>query len=154
MNSIGQGHLIQLKGETIDQSLIEADILADSKKFKIAEAMFDPWNAAAMIGRLSKERIECVEFHMRVSNFSEPMKTLDAMIREGKVVHNGSPLLRWCIGNVVAKEDANQNVFPRKSNEKLKIDLAVATIMAFAGWLVEKQKDSVYVREVRGLKFL
>lgn len=154
INSIGQGFLHTMPGETIDQEVIEKAILADAKLFKIQEAMFDPWNAAGLMSRLKGQRIECVEFHMRVSNLSEPMKTLDALVREGRLFHNGSPLMRWCIGNVVAKYDANDNVFPRKSNEKLKIDLAVAAIMALAGWLVEEKQGSVYEREARGIRFL
>ncbi|MNG37487.1 Phage Terminase [compost metagenome] len=70
-------------------------------------------------------------------------------MRQGKVRHNGSPLLRWCLGNVVAKEDHNGNVFPRKSHEKLKIDPIVAILMAMAGWIQDEQVDSVY--ESRGI---
>jgi phage terminase large subunit-like protein len=101
---------------------------------------------------MAADRIEMVEFRMSTGNLSEPMKKLDALIREGKIVHNGSPLVRWCLGNVVAKHDANDNVFPRKEHVDNKIDPIVAIIMALAGWVNEEEKGSVY--ETRSIRFL
>ncbi len=73
-------------------------------------------------------------------------------MREGKIRHNGSPLLRWCLGNVVAKEDHNGNVFPRKSHSKLKIDPIIAVLMALALHLQDTAVESVY--EKRGVRML
>ena len=56
------------------------------------------------------------------------------------------------MSNTVAKEDHNQNVFPRKSSEKLKIDLAVALIMAFGGGITKPEEKSIY--EERGILIL
>lgn len=92
------------------------------------------------------------EFRMTTANLSEATKTLDALIRQGKIRHNGSPLTRWCLGNVVAKEDPAGNVFPKKSSDKLKIDPIVALIMALAAWMNEEETESVY--ENRGVIFL
>ena len=89
---------------------------------------------------------------MTTGNLSEPMKMLDALIREGKFRHNGDPILRWCLGNVVAKADHNDNVFPRKSHEALKIDVAVALIMALAGWIQNDSEGSIY--EEQGMRVL
>jgi phage terminase large subunit-like protein len=80
------------------------------------------------------------------------MKKFDALMRAGKIRHNGSPLFRWCLGNVVAKEDHNGNVFPRKSHSKLKIDPVVAALMSLAGWLQTEEVESVY--ETRGIRTL
>lgn len=154
VNSISQGYLIQMPGETVDQDIIRDSIIGDMKKFRLEQAMFDSWNAASLMGQLQKQRLEVLEFRMNTQNMSEPMKALDALIREGKIVHNGSPLLRWCMGNVVAKVDANDNVYPRKTHERLKIDISVALIMALAGWVLETKERSVYERESRGLRVL
>jgi Phage terminase-like protein, large subunit len=89
-------------------------------------------------------KIEMVKFAMNTANLSEPMKKLDSLMREGKIRHNGSPLLRWCLGNVVAKEDANSNVYPRKSHVRLKIDPIIAVLMALAMWIQDDSVDSIY----------
>ncbi len=145
---VAKGYLIATKGDAINNNFIREDIEAQSKRFRIQEAGYDAWNATEMAQNLSN-KIEMVKIAMNVANFSEPMKKLDSLMREGKLVHNGSPLLRWCLGNVVAKEDHNSNVFPRKSHVKLKIDPIVAAMMALALWLQNNEKDSVY--EDRGI---
>jgi len=137
-------------GEAINYEFIEKEILADAKKFRIDSVHYDPWSGTQIAQNLMKNRINMVEFKMNTANFSEPMKSLDALIRQGKIRHNGGELLRYCMANVVAKEDHNQNVFPRKSSDKLKIDLAISLIMAIAGWLVKQETASVY--ESRGIR--
>ena len=113
--------------------------------------MYDPWNATETAQKVA-EKIEMVKVPMNTANLSEPLKRFDAAIRDGKLRHNGSKLLRWCIGNVVAKEDHNGNVFPRKSHEKLKIDPVVALVLAFVGWVASDEETSVY--QERGLRIL
>lgn len=145
--------LFVTEGSAIDYDRFEREIIEDSKKFRIDSCFFDPWNATQISQNLTKQKINMVEFPQRVSTMSEPMKSLEALIREKKIKHNGGPLLDFCMANVVAKVDGNENVFPTKTSEKLKIDLAVATIMAIAGWLVRDIKErSVY--EKRGLRVL
>ncbi len=151
-NSIAQGHLFATPGEAIDYSMLEDVVKEDSKKFKITEIPYDPWSATSFAQNLEKFRMNMVEFRFVTANLSEPTKNLDAMIRQGKIRHNGSPLLRWAFGNIVCKEDAAGNVFPKKSHEKLKIDPAIALIMAVACWLQHDQKESVYAE--RGVRIL
>jgi phage terminase large subunit-like protein len=146
---IGRGFLIKTPGAAINYDHIQKDAEELAKEYRVIECLYDPWNATETAQRLSN-KMEMVKFAMNVGNFSEPMKKLDAAIREGKVRHNGSPLLRWCLGNVVAKEDHNGNVFPRKSHEKLKIDPIVAFLMAIGGWIQDTDEDSVY--ETTGIR--
>jgi phage terminase large subunit-like protein len=141
---IEKGFLIKTPGEAIHYPQIQKDILELSKKFNTLAVHYDPWNATQIAQQLADERVNMVEFRMNTANLSEPTKLLDALIKQGKFRHNGSPLLKWCLSNVVCKEDAASNVFPRKSHDKLKIDMAIALIMALAGWIQDKHKDSVY----------
>jgi phage terminase large subunit-like protein len=149
---VAEGHLLKTPGEAIYYPKLREDFVSYSKKFKISSALYDPWNATSFAQECANDRINMVEFRMNTANLSEATKFLDALIRQGKVVHNGSPLLRWTLSNVVAREDAAGNVFPKKSNEKLKIDPIIATIMAIASWTQEENKDSVY--ETRGIRTL
>jgi phage terminase large subunit-like protein len=151
-NAIAKGELIATQGEAIHYPKLEQDFLALSKEINIISGLFDPWNAISFGQNMVKERIDMKEFRMTTANLSEATKTLDALIRQGRIKHNGSELIRWCLSNVVAKEDAAGNVFPKKSSDKLKIDPIVALIMALAAWMQEDQEDSVY--ETRGPIFL
>ncbi len=147
---IARGHLIQTKGEAIHYPQIEKEILESSKIFRIQEILYDPWSATGFAQNLAAERLNLVEFKQNTSNLSEPTKTMDALIRQGKIRHNGSPLLRWAFANIVCKYDAADNVFPRKTHERLKIDPAIALIMSLASWTQKEKKVSVY--ESRGIK--
>lgn len=149
---VEQGWLNAMPGEVIDFETIQNQIIEDAKKYNAIGIHADPWSANETLQKLVKARLEAYDFRMNTGNMSEPMKKLDALIREKRIRHNGSPLLRWCLGNVVAKEDANGNVFPRKEHERLKIDLIVAAIMALAGHIKDEEKLSVY--EDRGMRFI
>ncbi len=43
-----------------------------------------------------------IEVRPTVLNFSEPMKTLEALVLQKKLVHDGDPVLAWMASNVVA----------------------------------------------------
>lgn len=148
---VAKNFLIKTPGAAINYEFIQKEAEDFSKDYRVIECLYDAWNATETAQRLSS-KIEMVKIAMNVANFSEPMKKLDAEIRKGNVEHNGSPLLRWCLGNVVAKEDHNGNVFPRKSHEKLKIDPIVAILMAMAGWIADDKEESVY--ESQGIRTL
>ena len=148
-NCIASKHLIKLPGEVVDQDVFKKQILEDRKKFSIEDTLFDPWNTLKLMGEVEKERIPVTQFRMNVANLSEPTKKLDELIRKKKIRHNNSPLLRWCLSNVVCKKDNNDNVYPKKNNERLKIDPIIAILMALASHLQDSKKTSVY--EERGI---
>jgi len=150
-NCIATGYLHKTTGAVIDYDHIRAKILQAGRDFNVLECLYDGWSATETAQKL-QDHMKMTKVAMNVGNFSEPMKKLDSLIRSGKVRHNGSPLLRWCLGNVVAKEDHNGNVFPRKSHEKRKIDPIIALIMALAGWIAAGEETSVY--ETRGIRKL
>jgi phage terminase large subunit-like protein len=148
-----EGLIITTPGKTINYEFIENRFIENSKKFRIKEAFFDSWNATEFSQRMSSQRIEMVEFRMNTANLSEPMKKLDAAIIDGNVVHDGSELMSWCLSNVVAKVDHNNNIFPRKDHENMKIDPIVASIMAIAGW-VNEDGDGSSIYNTREMVFI
>ena len=138
-----------MTGEVNNFGKIQNLLIKDASRFKITALHADPWSANETIQKLSQEGLNAVEFRMNTANLSEPMKKVDALMREGKIHHNGSSMLKWVFGNVVAKEDHNSNYYPRKENESSKIDPVISVIMAMAGWINEiEEEESVY--EERG----
>ena len=77
-----------------------------------------------------------IEVRPTVLNFSEPMKTLEALVLQGKLTHDGDPVLGWMASNVVAHLDAKDNIYPRKERPENKIDGIVALIMALSRVIV------------------
>ena len=124
------GWLTITDGEIIDFSIIKEDILELASLFEMKELGYDPFQATMLITSLMDEGVPVVEMRPTVLNFSEPMKDLDGLIAEQKILNNGDPVMAWMISNVVAKEDAKENVYPRKDRPENKIDGVISLLMA------------------------
>jgi len=127
------GLIVETEGDMIDFAAIEDDILG--LPVEVSELAYDPWNATYLITRLQAEGVQCVEVRATVQNFSEPMKTMEGLIRSRKIAHDGDPVFLWMLSNTVAKEDAKDNVFPRKDRPENKIDGVIAHIGALARFI-------------------
>jgi phage terminase large subunit-like protein len=125
-----EGWLTITEGEIIDFNYIKDDILEICSMFNVLELGYDPFQATMLITELMNEGVPVVELRPTVLNFSEPMKTLDGLIRASQIRHDGDPVQTWMISNVVAKADKKDNVYPNKARPENKIDGVVALLMA------------------------
>ena len=137
-----EGRLVLTDGNVTDYSVIEDDIREDARQFNVSQVYFDPWQASSIMQRLQYDNLPVQEYRQTVQNMSEPMKELEALTLQGRIHHNGDPVLTWMISNVVARLDAKENIYPKKEFPENKIDGAVALIMALGGALsLENQND-------------
>ena len=126
------GRLTVTPGNVIDFSWIEADLNDLSTRFEVQAVAFDPFQATQLSTRMLSEGLPMIEVRATVLNFSEPMKTLEALVLQKKLVHDNDPVMAWMISNVVAHLDAKDNIYPRKERAENKIDGVVALIMALS----------------------
>ena len=126
------GRLTVTPGNVIDFSWIEADLLDIASRFEVVAVAFDPFQATQLSTRMLSEGLPMIEVRPTVLNFSEPMKTLEALVLQKKLVHDGDPVLAWMASNVVAHTDVKDNIYPRKERPENKIDGIVALIMALS----------------------
>lgn len=126
------GWLTVTEGNIIDFTRILNDIIAMCSEFQVENVAYDPHQATMLVTELMREGIPCVEMRPTVLNFSEPMKTIEGLIRDQRLHHNDDPVMTWMMSNVVASTDAKDNVYPRKERAENKIDGFVALVMAFA----------------------
>ena len=129
---MGAGRLTVTPGNVIDFSWIEADLIDFVSKHSVQAVAFDPFQATQLSTRMMSEGMPMIEVRPTVLNFSEPMKTLEALVLQGKLIHDGDPVLGWMASNVVAHLDAKDNIYPRKERPENKIDGIVALIMALS----------------------
>ncbi|MCM8595177.1 MAG: terminase large subunit [Candidatus Accumulibacter sp.] len=130
------GRLTVTPGNVIDFSWIEADLIDFASRFAIQAVAFDPFQATQLSTRMIAEGLPMVEVRPTVLNFSEPMKTIEALVLQGRLVHDGDPVLTWMASNVVAHLDAKDNIYPRKERPENKIDGIVALILALSRAIV------------------
>lgn len=143
-----RGALRMCDGEQIDFDEIEEDILELCRTFKVVAVAFDPHQGPMLMTRLQKKGVPVVEFTQNAVNYTPPMREAEGCLRAGKVKHNGDPVLRWAIGNVTAREDAKQQVFPRKERRENKIDPAVAFLMALAMAMQTDKSEDAQLRQM------
>lgn len=136
-----QGDIEATPGETIDFATVEDEIRLEAPGRSIAAVVADPWQAQYLLSNLQRDNFPASEFRQTVANMSEATKTLDALMREGRIHHPGNAVLNWMIGNVVGHFDAKDNVYPRKELPANKIDGAVALIMAL-GWFIQREAEA------------
>ncbi|KVK77960.1 terminase [Burkholderia sp. MSMB1498] len=130
------GRLTVTPGNVIDFGWIEADLIEMSSRFQVQGVAFDPFQATQLSTRMLAEGLPMIELRPTVLNFSEPMKALEALVLQRRLIHDGDPVLGWMVSNVVAHLDAKDNIYPRKERPENKIDGIVALIMALSRALV------------------
>lgn len=145
--------LIETDGNVTDYAEIEKDILKFCTEFNVSAVCFDPYQATYIMTRLVEQGLPVEHYSNSVKNMSEPMKELEALIISGRIVHEADPVLDWMISNVTAKEDAKENIFPRKEFPENKIDGVVALIMALGKCIADVEEESS-VYEERGILML
>jgi len=148
-----QGHIELTPGNVTDYRYIRSRIGELSKRYKIKEIAFDPWNATHLATQLGEEDgFAMVQMRQGYVSISEPSKLLERMILSQQIRHAAHPVLRWQVSNVVLKADPAGNIKPDKQRSAERIDGVVATVMALGRAMIEVNNTSVY--ETRGLRRL
>lgn len=133
-----QGFITLTPGPVIDFEFIERDILEMHKQFSVVGVAYDEMQATYLMSRLSTyKNVNCNIVTQNIYNFSDPMKTIVSMIRDGTLHHDGNPVMTSCVANTAAKYDAKENVYPVKTfkdDPKCKIDGFLALLMAECQW--------------------
>ena len=94
---------------------------------------YDPWNSQYWVNEMDEAGFTMEKVRQGVYSLSEPMKQLEADLKNKDVIYDNNPILKWCLANTQAKVDINGNIQPSKLNSKYKrIDGAVALIIAYS----------------------
>lgn len=129
------GDLVATPGNVIDYEYIEQDILKDHGNYQLERLNYDPAFATEIMTRLAEKGVPVQEFTQYYKNFNRAITELDKLTTEGRLVHGGDPVLRWCAGNVAIKRNATGLQMFDRANSKEKIDPMVVLAMCLAGYL-------------------
>lgn len=147
---VQQGFIKATEGNSVDYQVIKEDILGLNQLYALQELGFDRWNSSQLINELMQEGINCVAVGQGYASLSAPSKHLELLLSNKELRHDGNPVLRWNMSNVMAEFDAAGNVKPSKRKSSEKIDAVFSMVMALARILVrEDTGPSVY--EKRGV---
>lgn len=138
-----EGWLTATPGNVTDYGYIEDDLKALKSAHQIMEVPYDPFQATQFATRMQEEGFPMVEVGATVRNFSEPMKALEALIMQQHIEFELDPVLMWMFGNVTARLDRKDNIFPNKERPEAKIDGVVALIMCLKAAAGYKDRGSM-----------
>lgn len=149
-----QGFLNVTDGARTDYDAIKEKILELSLKHPIVSLGADPWNAAQFLNDLQKLKIKVQEVNQNLAVLSEPTKLLESMVVDGKLNHDGNPILTWNVKNAAALRDGNDNVRLQKNKSRGRIDGLAALVNALAVKIDPKNEVRRSIYETRGLRFV
>jgi phage terminase large subunit-like protein len=131
------GSLIVTPGGVTDYSTIEQSVLEVGQKVALQSVSFDAWQGQYFAQRLEAAGLLPVETRMTTAFLSTPMKELASLMRQRRIHFIGpTDVLRFCVGNVVSKDDVRGNPYPRKERPEAKIDAVTALLLALGRALV------------------
>ena len=97
---------------------------------------FDPYLSATLTQRITAQLAgkptQVVEIPQGIRSISPPMKEMETLIREHKMLHIHNTAARQCFANVQCVTDDNENIKPTKKRSRGRIDITVSWIIAFA----------------------
>ena len=133
------GFLDLCDGDIINYTDVEAAIRWAQDAFDLRMVGFDPYLSRTITQRL-EPIVPIVEIPQDLKNMSPAMKeTEDLMIRR-QLLHIHNTCFRWTFGNVRCYVDGNGNCKPMKNKSTGRIDPAVASIIAMAVWMIDRNQ--------------
>ena len=150
------GFLIATPGDVVDYDVIEDCIRENYHKYKVKRIEFDRWNSNSIKNHLVEDGFEVSDFSQTITSFSHPTKTFEKEVYEGKIKHDGNPVMEWMLSKCVKIEDHNENVKLSKKHSHAsggRIDGIVALIMALGGSLSPKEEVSKYSKPMSEEEF-
>ena len=132
---IKRGFITLTDGSQNDFSLVTQWFMKMIQEYQIRPLWvgFDPWNSQYWIKEMEELGFNMEKVRQGVYSLSEPMKQLEADLKNKQINYDNNPILKWCLSNTQAKVDLNGNIQPSKLNSKYKrIDGTVALIIAYA----------------------
>lgn len=132
---VDAGHIELTPGNTVDYEFVKRRLRELAKEYRVENVAYDPWNATQLAQEMQSENLPVMEFRFGIRTMSEPSKEFESRIGEGRLIHDGNPVMRWMVDCASIRSDASGGIIPvkpdRLKSEK-RIDGVVAAVMATA----------------------
>lgn len=149
------GWLTLTEGNVVDYDRVIAAIDEARNLYDLRAVHHDRWQAGAVVQKLQSLGIESSPVPQTYGGMSEPTKALERMVKQGRFVHGGHPVLRWMADSVEVIRDRSNpdNVRPIKPDRvksSKRVDGITATVMAIDAWMRRPIADEGGVAAVSG----
>jgi len=128
------------------------------QSWKMKELCCDPYGARQFMNEMGPEGegYTVVEIRQGFTSLSESTKKLRELTLQGKIVHDGSPLLTWCLSNAIELTGEGQLIKLQKKHkdDTQRIDLVAAIINALFRALLNEDTNKCPYNAKRGIILL
>lgn len=130
------------EGKFVNQLDVETYIRTIETRYncRIKCVAFDSWGALHLMSSLSQD-YDIVDVKMTYKNFSPAIKRFREMVYSENILHEYNPILNFCVANAITKSDLQENILLDKKRSSNRIDLLVATIIAYSEWFAEETEE-------------
>lgn len=133
---VKEGLLTITPGNVTDYDVVLADLKRICDKVCIQKVGYDPWNATQFVINATNEGLPMYPVSQSITTMTKPTKTLERLIKLGKIVIDNNEITRWCFENAAPKYDWNENIKIIKGGGKdQKIDGVISMIVALSCYL-------------------
>jgi phage terminase large subunit-like protein len=141
-----QGHIVMTPGNTTDHAYLVEDFQTILETLEIEAVVYDrSWSTyfrKMLLEDLEISEKLLVEMSQGGALMNSPLREFDALMRAGKLVHDGNPAMTWMIGNVIKSSNKKKQIYPSKSKDENKIDGPVAAYMALDRVMTVKERPA------------
>lgn len=137
------GLLTITNGNVTDYDAITTDIMKIGELVNIQSIAYDTWNSTSWAIQMTELNQPLEPYSQSLGNFNRPTKEIERLIKSDKVIIDDNEITRYCFGNVVLKQDWNDNVKPTKADPLQKIDGVIAMIEALGIYLTKIHYDNI-----------
>ena len=111
---------------------------------------FDRYNSTQIAINLVDDGVPLIPFGQGFVSMSAPTKQFEMLVRQGRIYHDGDPIMRWALSNVAIRTDPAGNIKVDKQKSEGKIDPIVAAVMAI-GEHMKAKPDEAFTLEIINL---
>jgi phage terminase large subunit-like protein len=140
-----QGLINVIPGDAVNHEDLAAEVLRILQRFNVIGLAYDPYGIGeatiqTMINQgFPVEKLD--KWAQRTSEYQRPIRTLEEEIHLQRINHEGHPVLRWNLHNIVLFMDSYGGVKFNKSKVVDKIDGMVALAMAIGEEMSQPEED-------------
>jgi phage terminase large subunit-like protein len=133
------GYVTVTDGNITDFDVVADDLRRFCEDFDVAEIPYDPAFSRYFATKLVEEGLPLVEIRQAPMFFTQPLIQVENLVLEGRLHHDGNPVMTWMVSNVVVKESKFSGLkHPTKTRPENKIDGPVAGFLALGRAMVDE----------------
>jgi phage terminase large subunit-like protein len=143
-------------GDVTDHEAILRYLQDVCGKNRVQCLAYDKHMATLIVPQMVDMGIRCEPFSQSILSVSYPIKQFDVDVAEGKIVHDGSMMMRWQMSSAKLHTDNSENVkiIKKSKTDRVRVDGPVAAIIAYGQMLHERSEPTQnIITEVIGLDF-